>query len=456
MAGLLHQMRAEVPGLTFLAVPIIIGYSASMLPGITDSLMLAPLGPVPLAAVGLTSAVATILFAAVWGVLTTLGVRVGTAWGAGETRRIPHILRNGLVLGALVGSAAAALMGLMWFALPLLGQPPEVLAAMPAYWACIALFLIPFAVQTVFVSAFEAVDRPWLGTGFAFIAVVINVPLNWLLIWGGLGIPPLGLVGAGIASVAAETIALAAAWAFWARAPSMRRLRLRRSLDWGEVGTTLREGAPLGFLYAVESGAMAMGTFMIGTFGTVALAANQVVSAVGGLLYMVPLGFAGAVALRIAQENGAGNRTALRPIAWAALALSTLWLSLAMLALILGGRLIASAITDDPAVVALAALLFVGIATLQVSDGVQSTMLGALRGLSDTRWPAMVSILAYWVVALPAGWALAHPLGLGPVGIWFGFGIGLSLAGLALFKRFRARTGAGSTGLAAPAAPGLR
>jgi MATE family multidrug resistance protein len=455
MTRLLTRMRAEVPRLTFLAVPIIIGYAAQMLPGITDSLMLAPLGPVPLAAVGLTNAVATILFAAVWGLLTTLGVRVGTAWGAGETRRIPHILRNGLVLGALVGCGGSVVMAGVWFLLPLLGQPAEVLAAMPGYWACIALFLIPFAVQTVFTSAFEAVDRPWLGTGFSFVAVVVNVPLNWLLIWGGFGIPPLGLLGAGLASLAAELIALAATWAFWAFAPSMRRLRLRRPLDWREVGSTFREGAPLGFLYAVESGAVAMGTMMIGTFGTVALAANQVVSAVGGLLYMVPLGFAGAVALRIAQENGAGNGTALRPIAWAALALSTAWLMLAALALMFGGRSIAAAITGDPAVIALAAVLFVGIATLQVLDGVQSTMLGALRGLSDTRWPAAVSILAYWVVALPAGWALAHGLGLGPVGIWFGFGLGLAGAGLALTWRFWARTRPGAADFHSPAAPGL-
>jgi MATE family multidrug resistance protein len=455
MTKALRQMRAEVPRLTFFAVPIIIGYAAQMLPGITDSLMLAPLGPVPLAAVGLTNAVATILFAAVWGLLTTLGVRVGTAWGAGEVRRIPHILRNGLVLGALVGSGGAALMGLVWFALPLLGQPAEVLAAMPGYWACIALFLIPFAVQTVFTSAFEAVDRPWLGTGFSFIAVIVNVPLNFLLIWGGLGIPPLGLLGAGLASLAAEIIALAATWAFWAFAPSMRRLRLRRPLDWSEVRSTFREGAPLGFLYAVESGAMAIGTVMIGTFGTVALAANQVVSAVGGLLYMVPLGFAGAVALRIAQESGAGNRTALRPIAWTALALGTAWLSVAALVLVFGGRAIAGAITDDPEVAALAAVLFIGIATLQVSDGVQSTMLGALRGLSDTRWPALVSILAYWVVALPVGWGLAHGLGLGPVGIWFGFGLGLAGAGLALLWRFRARTRPASGDFRSPASPGL-
>ncbi len=456
MSDMARKMRAEVPRLTFFAVPIIIGYSASMLPGITDSLMLAPLGPVPLAAVGLTGAISTILFATVWGVLTTLGVRVGTAWGAGEARRIPHILRNGLVLGALIGLGAAAVMGLGWLALPLFGQPPEVLAAMPGYWVCMALFMVPFAVQTVFTSAFEAVDRPWLGTGFAFLAVVINVPLNWLLIWGGFGIPPLGLTGAGIASLAAESLALAATWAFWQFAPSMKRLRLRRSLDWTEIGATFREGAPLGFLYAVETGAVAVGTMLIGTFGTVALAANQVVSSVGGLLYMVPLGFAGAVALRVAQENGAGNGTALRPIAWTALALVTGWLAAAVLVLVLGGRVIAAAITADPEVVALAATLFIAIAAMQISDGVQSTMLGALRGMSDTRWPAVVSILAYWSVAIPAGWLLAVPLGMGPVGVWLGFGMGLSLAGLALLLRFRSRTPAQGGKNISQVASGLR
>jgi MATE family multidrug resistance protein len=101
-------------------------------------------------------------------------------------------------------------------------------------------------------------------------------------------------------------------------------------------------------------------------------------------------------------------------------------------------------------------VLFLGIATLQVLDGVQSTMLGALRGLSDTRWPAVVSILAYWVVALPAGWVLAHRLGLGPVGIWFGFGVGLAAAGLALTLRFHARTRAAGSEISSPAAPGLR
>jgi MATE family multidrug resistance protein len=436
MDGLVKRMRAEASPLARLAIPIIFGYSASMLPGITDSLMLAPLGPVPLAAVGLSSAGSTVLFASIWGVLTVMGVRIGTAWGAGEERRIPHILRNGLILGLVVGAVGALIMGLIWFALPWFGQPAEVIAAMGGYWICTALFMIPFAVLTVFSSAFEAVDRPWLGTLFAFVAVGVNIPLNYILIWGVFGIPGLGLLGAGLASLTAETIGLLCAYLFWTRAKSMRRLRLRRPLEWAEISKALREGAPLGFLYAAEAGAVAIGTMIIGTFGTIALAANQVVASVGGLLYMVPLGFAGAVALRVAQETGAGNEEGQRTTAWTALVMTSAWLLIAVTILVFGGHSIASAISDDPAVVALAAQLFLAIAAMQLSDGVQSTMLGALRGLSDTLWPAAVSIVAYWGVALPIGWVLAYPLGLGPVAIWIGFGIGLSLAGAMLTGRF--------------------
>ena len=98
-------IRAEIPGLLLLSIPIVVGLGASNLLGVTDSLMLAPLGPVPLAAVGLTMAVAIIFFAAIYGMLQALSVRIGAAFGAGRARQIPFILRNGLALGALVGFA---------------------------------------------------------------------------------------------------------------------------------------------------------------------------------------------------------------------------------------------------------------------------------------------------------------------------------------------------------------
>jgi MATE family multidrug resistance protein len=284
------------------------------------------------------------------------------------------------------------------------------------------------------------VGRPWLGTGFAFVAVVVNIPLNYALIWGIGPLPQLGLTGAGVASLLAEVLALAVAWGWWMRAPGLRRLRLRRPLLRSEMAAAFREGAPLGALYVAETGAMAVGTLLIGMFGTLALAGNQVAMSVGGLLYMVPLGVAGAVSIRVAQAKGAGAVETLRPIVWAALGIGLTWLSGSALVLGLFGAEIARMITSDPGIVAVAAAIFLVFAISQIADGVQSTMLGALRGMSDTGWPAGVSIIAYWVVALPLGWVFARWLELGPAGIWLGFVAALFGAAAALVWRFLART----------------
>jgi MATE family multidrug resistance protein len=439
--SLATAIRREAPALLSLAVPIVAGLGASTLLGVTDSVMLAPLGAPPLAAVGITSAVAVILYAAIWGLLSAMSVRIGAAHGAGQGRRIPATLRNGLALGWIVGLGGAGLMLALWPVLPLLGQPAEVLAIMFPYWASMSLAMVPFAVLTVFKATFEAVDRPWLGASFAILAVGINVPLNYALIWGIGPLPQLGLTGAGIASIAAEALALAAAWTYWQTASSMRRLRLRRGLSRAEIASVAREGAPLGLMYVAETGAMAVATLMIGTFGAVALAGNQVAMSVGGLLYMVPLGIAGAVAIRVAQERGAGNLGALRPITWAALGLGTVWLAGAAAVLGFLGATIAGWITAEPEVIAVAATIFLVFAFSQVMDGVQSTMTGSLRGLSDTGFPAVVLFIAYWVLGLPLGWVLAHRVGMGPAGIWAGFVIALGLAGLVLVWRFLRQTG---------------
>lgn len=434
-------MRDEAPRLLALAVPIVMGLAATTLLGVTDSIMLAPLGPVPLAAVGLTNAVAVIVYAAIYGLLSALAVRIGAAHGAGEMRRIPLILRNGLVLGFGAGLLGAACMAAVWPLLPLLGQPPEVLAAMPAYFAAIAAVMVPFATLTVFKSAFEAVGRPWLGTGFAFLAVVINVPLNYALIWGVGPFPALGLTGAGIATLVAETLALAVAFVFWAFARSMRRLRLRRRLEGAEMAAAFREGAPMGLMYLAETGAIAVATLIIGTFGAVALAANQVAFALGGVLYMVPMGVAGAVAIRVAQEQGAGRTGRVRAVAGAALAIATVWLVGAALLLGLGGRWLAGLISDDAPVVAGAAAILTVFALMQVFDGVQSTMVGALRGLNDAGFAALVSMVAYWLAGVPLGWVFAHPMGLGPPGVWLGWLVALAGAAVVLVWRFRRMTG---------------
>lgn len=449
----LRRTGRELPGILKLAVPIVVGLSASTLIGVTDSLMVAPLGAEPLAAVGLTASVSLIVVAAVWGMLSAVSVRIGAAHGARAGRQVAAILRGGLWLGLMAGVAGMAAMGGIWLLLPHLGQPAEVLAIMPAYWALMAGMLVPFAVLTVFKSAFEAVDRPWLGTAFAFLGVVLNVPLNYVLIWGIGPFPALGLTGAGVASLVAEGLALFAAFLWWLRAASLRRLRVRAPVVAGDVAATAREGAPLGLLYIAETGAMSVATLVIGLFGALALAGNQIAWSISGVLYMVPLGVAGAVAIRVAQARGAGDGAAIRPIVAAALVIALGWLSVAAVTLTLFAAPIAGLVTADPAVIAAAAPILAVFALSQVGDGLQSTLLGALRGLSDTAWPAMVSLIAYWGVGLPLGAALALWGGMGPPGMWLGFVVALFGAGLALAWRFWRATGLGATDVNVIVAP---
>lgn len=438
--AVLRAIFSELPSLVALAVPIVLGMAASTLLGVTDTLMLAPLGAVPLAAVGMTSAVSLILISAIAGLLSALSVRIGAAHGAGAGRQIPAMLKAGLTLGLLVGMAGTAVMLALWPLMPLLGQPPEVIAIAFPYWVAVSVMLIPYSVLTVFASVFEAVDRPWLGTALAFLAVVVNIPLNYALIWGIGPFPMLGLAGAGLATLLAESFALLVAFGLWRYAPALRRLRLRRVMAWGDLRATLRNGAPMGVLYVAETGAMAVATLIIGLFGTVALAGNQVAMSVGALLYMVPLGVAEAVSIRVAQARGAGAAQRLRPIVFAALMAALIWLTGAAMILGFGGGRIAAAISSDPAVIAVASTIFFVFALSQIMDGVQSTMMGALRGLSDTGFAAAVSTTAYWLLGLPLGWVLAHQAGMGPAGVWVGFVVALSLAGLILLARFWHKT----------------
>ncbi len=442
--------RAEIVPLLTLALPIVIGLAASTLIGVTDTVMVAPLGKTALAAVALTSSVSIILYASVYGALSMLGIEVANAHGAKATRRIGGIVRNGLVLGLIIGTLGAGLMAAALPLLGLMGQPPEVLAVLPPYWLAMSALMIPFAVLMVLKQLFEAIDRPWTGAAFAFLGVVINVPLNYVLIYGAFGAPELGLMGAGVASLVSESVACGAAYLWWRHARSTRRLRIRAEVSATRVAAQARAGAPLCLMYAAETGAYALAGIMLGWIGATALAANQVVNSVGSLLYMLPLGMAGAVAIRVGQAAGAGETERLRAIAAAAMGLVTIWMLGSALLLAVGGGAIAATIVDDPEVIALATALFVVVALMQVGDGLQSTGLGALRGIGDVGFATGVSLATYWGLSLPLAWVLAFPLGMGAAGVWAGFGAGLAVAAIALPVRFFWKTRAGA---AAPSPP---
>jgi len=427
------RIVAELPSLIKLSIPLVLGLSASSLIGVTDTIMLAPLGTDVLAIVSLVMAVHMLLTSLLYGVMSVVGVSMASGFGARDARMVSSAVRHGIMTALVSGALAATIMLSLMPIVRLMGLD-ETQARL--YWVPMALFMLPFSVFLVLKSLLDATDRPWLAVGFAFLGVAINVPLNYLLIYGLGPIPALGLLGSGIASVLAETIALATAFLYWRRALAMRRFRLRSTVTGKGVWQQFLQGLPLGVSYLAEAGAVAMATFILGWFGAGALAANQIVNSIGTTLYMLPLGMATAVAIRIAQADGSGQPERLRPIGIATFGFVALWMLATMVALIFAGRPIADMLSKDAPVVALASSMFVVVALMQVADGLQSTGLGALRGLNDVKWPSLVSIVSYWLLALPLGYALAFYTPVGPLGVWIGFAAGLSLSAVVLPVRF--------------------
>lgn len=430
----------EVWRLVALALPIVVSLAAAVLIGVVDTIMIAPLGTNALAGASIAASVILIFYSALYGLVSVCGVLVAQAFGARNDAAVSTVVKASVVVSLVGGAAGAALMLAVFPLLSYLGQPREVLEQLDLYWLAMSLVLVPYTMFYALKGLYDATDRAWLGVLFSFIAVIVNVPLNWILIYGVGGWGGFGLFGAGLASLLAQCVSLGAAVVHWRLSGGMAAHRAKGQVKRADVVRQFREGAPLALGYAGEGGAFAVAGLMLGIFGAAALAANQIVGSVSAVLYMVPLGMSAAVAIRVGQAIGEDSGFRLRMIGLAALATVVVWMSVVMATLLILGDAIAAALSDQPDVVDLAATMFVIFAAMQIFDGVQATALGALRGMLDNTWPIAATLLCYWLVALPLAYALAAPLNMGPNGVWIGYGTGLVLASAALVWRFVAQT----------------
>ncbi|GAB5470920.1 MAG: MATE family efflux transporter [Rhodospirillales bacterium] len=439
-SGLIARSWAETRRVVSLAIPIVVGLTAASLIGVVDTVMIAPLGTNELAAAALVTSMLVILFSALYGLVSVVGIDMAQAQGAQDPKAISSTVRNGVTLGLAVGAISAALMVAGFPLLDFLDQPPEVLAVLFPYWASMAFILVPFTALYIFKGLFDAIERPWTGAAFALFGVLVNIPFNWVLIHGIFGWPGFGLLGAGLASLLAEGSALAAAWLYWRRARVMAPYRQSAPLSLKAMRAQLHEGWPVALTYTGEGAAYACAGLMLGWFGAAALAANQVVGSIGAVIYMLPVGMAAAVGIRVGQAIGAGQLERLRPIGVSAFGTVVAWMAVITVLLLLFRDDLSEGLSDDPEVVAIASAMFLTMAFMQVVDGIQSTALGALRGMIDNRIPTVISLFAYWAVALPCAYLFGFLMNLGPSGIWIGYGLGLLTAAMALSVRFCRKT----------------
>ncbi|MFT3731128.1 MAG: MATE family efflux transporter [Hyphomicrobium sp.] len=430
-----NSIVSEIVILAALAAPIILGLIGGTAFSVIDSYMLSPIGELALACASLTNSVLIIFFSALFGLASPVSILAGKAFGARADELIAIACSDGLRVALIGGILGAVIMLALLPAMALAGQPPEVIAALPTYWILMALSLIPFSLSMVIKLLLDAIGRPWIAALLSFVPVAVVIPLNWLLIYGHWGFPALGLAGAGAATLVAQSVGFLAMrlYIIWRQRLDIRILDLGNRAGVVEFA---RHGLPMSLQYLAESSAVGVIGILVGLFGSAALAANQVALSLGELIYMVPLGLAGAVGIVIAQALGEKADARVRAIGIASFVLVLLVTVPLSAMMIFGGAAIAEFFVHEMAVKTLLVGLLATIGAVQIFDGLQSVALGALRGLLDNRWPTTIALTAHWIIAIPMSVLLGFAFNMGPIGAWSGFGAGVLFAAVLLIGRF--------------------
>lgn len=427
-----------------LALPVMAGQIGHVMVGVADSMMVGQLGPIPLAAAALSNSIFYILMVFGMGLAFGLTPLVANADGEKNPERISRLLRNGLLINLVAGAAIFLLtFAVVQFGLDHMDQEPEVTELARPYLNIILASLIPFLIFFNFKQFAEGLSNTRAAMVITLGANGLNILLNYVLIYGHWGAPEMGLNGAGWATLISRVIMAAGmAWYVWGN-KAFRQFRSGFRL--GEYSrSTLKEilriGVPTGLQYIFEVSAFAIAAIIVGTMGAKPLAAHQVAISLASISYMAASGLGAAATVRVGNQMGQRDYPAMRLAAITCLQMAVAFMAFAGLSFLLGRFYFPTLYTDDPEVILISAELLIIATLFQISDGAQVVMLGALRGLSDVRWPTYITFFAYWAVALPGGYLLGKTLEMGPWGMWIGLGSGLTLSASLLYWRFNKRS----------------
>lgn len=415
-----------------LAYPVVIGQLGHIMVSVADTMMVGRVGVIPLAAATFAGTI--------FHVLTLFGIGVSyavtplvAATASGQQRRLMVYLQNGLVLNAvlsviLFGIGLVVSEFLMHF-----GQEVPVAEQAKDYLIIMSGSLIPLMIFQTYRQFAEGLSDTFRPMVVSVIANILNVCLNYLLIYGNFGFPELGLNGAGYATLMARVVM--AALMIWAVRNKITGFRFAFHVR--QIVHMLKIGVPSGMQYVFEVGAFATASIMVGWISAEALAAHQIALNIAAITYMAATGMAAAATIRIGNQMGLKDLRNLKIAGYSSFALVTMFMVCMAIVFILFRHQLTALYVKDEYVQTIAAGLLVIAAGFQVSDGLQAVGLGVLRGLTDVKVPTLVTFVAYWLVAIPGAYILGFTFDLGISGVWYALLGGLTLAAIAHIWRFK-------------------
>jgi multidrug resistance protein, MATE family len=441
-----------------LAVPVMLSNLGHVAMGITDSIAVGHVNAISLAAAGLATVVFNVLLLFGIGVSYAITPLVAAAHGEKDQKGIVDVVKHGLIINVVNSLFLVILVLIGKNLLYRIDQPPEVVALSIPFLRIITYSLIPVMVFQTFKQFAEGLSLTRVALVVMIGANVVNVALNYVLVYGHFGFPAMGLNGSGWATFYSRIFMAVAiiAYVYHHRAlVSYRRIFAFGAYSKKLFSKMLNLGIPSGVQFIFEVAAFDFSLVMMGWLGTTTQAAHQIAINLATLSYMTTAGLAAAATVRVGYYLGRrdlGNmRMAAYSLLWMAVALMCCW---AVLFIVARHHLPALYVTETTVIPVAASLLIIA-GVFQLSDGVQVVCAAALRGLQDVKFPSLFILVAYWVIGLPLGYYLAFVRQMGGEGIWWGLFIGLTITALAMFLRLKmtfVKLGAGNgTSQAMPA-----
>ncbi len=433
MQPILKELRPTLA----LALPIMLGMVAHMLVELTDCWMLGHYTTLDLASASLGARFVILILYVGIGFGQAVSALASGALGRGNPARAQALYRMGA--WSTFAFAGVCFVGAL-FILPVydhLGQPEIVAGYAKPYSILLAASCIPALFFQTLRNYYESLNRPW--TPFLFLAAMVglNVFFNWVFIFGNLGAPALGVVGAGYATLIARTALALVFWA-WAHAKSQPLAqRARTTFPWDGLPEMVKIAATSGLAMVATSAAYIIGSLWMGTFGAQVISANRIVGIIDETLFMAPLGVAYALTVRLGHARGEGNFTKVENIYRGGIWLVAVFAGVVSVATVIWGRQLLGVFSPDPATIAVGFPFLIIASLFRIFDELSTLCVGALRGLVDVVIPAVIHIGTHWLVALPVAWWLCFNAGLGPTGVWWGYCAGIVLSGILLLWRTR-------------------
>lgn len=432
----LQRTRTELCSLLKLATPIIIAQLANTAMGFVDTVMAGRVSPQDLAAVALGNSIWIPVFLLMTGILLATTPKVAQRFGSGAHTEIGPLVRQALWLALGVGVAAAVILWNAEFVLRLMDVDPALIEPAMGYLRAVACGFPAVALYHVLRCFSDGLGhtRPSMVIGLCGLA--LNIPLNYIFIYGKLGVPAMGGVGCGWATGLVMTFMFLSMlwWVKWA--PFYQPSKIFSHYEWPQwkvLKRLLSVGLPIGIAVFAESSIFAVIALLIGGLGATVVAGHQIALNFSSMVFMVPYSLGMAATVRVGQALGRGEPREARFAAGVSMAAALGYACLSASLMLLLREDIAQIYTPDTTVIAVATTLLVYSALFQFSDAIQVTAAGALRGYQDTRVTMILTLFAYWGIGLPVGYVLGltdwfgQPSG--PSGLWQGLIVGLTCAG---------------------------